>query len=212
MKFTRLILSLTICTAVFFSIIGIKPNYSKAQTVEKDPVIYVHGTGGNSTNFLAIKNYLLKQGWSSDELYAIELIDKTGNSLTNAKQLQSYVDKVLKETGKSKVDVIGHSAGGINTLTYILNTGGTKVDDVVTLGSPNRFVTSKAPVGKDANHKILYTSIYSKNDYLVPNWLSKLDGAKNVQISGVGHLGLVVNSQVNELIKEALNGGGKNSN
>ncbi|KAB7665892.1 esterase/lipase family protein [Bacillus sp. B1-b2] len=211
MKITRIILSLTICMSII-SVMGLKPTVSKAQTTSHDPVIYVHGTGGNSTNFLAIKNYLKQQGWASNELYAIELIDKTGNSLTNAKQLSSYVDKVLKETGKSKVDIIGHSAGGINTLTYILNSGGTKVNDVVTLGSPNKFVTSKAPVGKDPNDKILYTSIYSKNDYLVPNWLSKLDGAKNVQISGVGHLGLVVSSKVNELIKVGLNGGGENTN
>ena len=212
MRKTKLLLSLTMSIAIIISVMGMKPTVLKAQTTGHDPVIYVHGTGGNSTNFLAIKNYLLKQGWSSDELFAIELIDKTGNSLTNAKQLESYVDKVLKETGKNKVDIIGHSAGGINTLKYIQNTGGTKVNDVITLGSPNKFITSKAPVGKDPNHKILYTSIYSKNDYLVPNMLSKLEGAKNVQISGVGHLGLVVNSQVNELIKEGLNGGGKNTN
>ncbi|PKG21752.1 esterase/lipase family protein [Niallia nealsonii] len=206
------IISLVACMAITFSVVGIQPSVSKAQTNAHDPVIYIHGAGGNSTNFYGIKNYLKKQGWSDNELYAIEMIDKTGNSVNNARQLASYVDEVLKKTGKSKVDIIGHSAGGINALTYILNGGGSKVNDVVTLGSPNKFVTSKAPVGTDPNHKILYTSIYSTGDYLVPNQLSTLQGAKNVQISGVGHMGMVLNSKVNELIKEGLNGGGQNTN
>ena len=212
MKNKKRLLSLVACMAIIFSAVGIHPAVSNAQANAHDPVIYIHGAGGNSTNFYAIKSYLKKQGWSDNELYAIEMIDKTGNSINNAKQLASYVDKVLKKTGKSKVDIIGHSAGGINALTYILNGGGNKVSDVITLGSPNKFVTAKAPVGTDPNHKILYTSIYSTGDYLVPNQLSVLQGAKNVKINGVGHLGLVLNSKVNELIKEGLNGGGKNTN
>ncbi|WP_445492653.1 esterase/lipase family protein [Niallia sp. 03133] len=212
MKNKTLLLSIMACIAIIFSTFTIQPSISKAQTNDHDPVIYIHGAGGNSTNFYGIKNYLKKQGWSDNELYAIEMIDKTGNSINNARQLASYVDEVLKKTGKSKVDIIGHSAGGINSLTYILNSGGSKVNDVVTLGSPNKFVTSKAPVGTDPNHKILYTSIYSTSDYVVPYRLSILQGAKNVQISGVGHMGIVLNSKVNELIEEGLNGGGENTN
>ncbi|MGP7817439.1 esterase/lipase family protein [Niallia sp. 01092] len=212
MKNIRLLVLLVSCMAIILSVVGIQPSSSKAETNSKDPVIYIHGAGGNSTNFLGIKNYLKEQGWSDNDLYAIEMIDKTGNPFTNAKQLASYVDEVLKKTGKSKVDIIGHSAGGINALNYILNGGGSKVNDVVTIGSPNKLVTSKAPVGTDPNDKILYTSIYSTSDLIVFNPLSKLQGAKNVQISGVGHLGLVLNSKVYELTKEGLNGGGENTN
>ncbi|MFF2287687.1 esterase/lipase family protein [Peribacillus butanolivorans] len=213
MKNKRLLLSIIACMAIIFSVVTIQPSDSKAQTNSHDPVIFIHGAGGNSGNFNSIKNYLKTQGWSDNELYAIEMVDKSGNSLNNAKQLAPYVDEVLKKTGKSKVDIIGHSAGGINTLTYILlNGGGSKVNDVVTLGSPNKFVTSKAPVGTDPTRKIRYTSIYSTSDYVVPTSLSILQGAKNVQISGVDHVGMLWNSKVNELIKEGLNGGGANTN
>ncbi|MFY4777383.1 esterase/lipase family protein [Metabacillus sp. RGM 3146] len=191
---------------------GNQANIQPAQTNGHDPVIFIHGAGGIAQSFNYIESYLKKQGWSDDELYAIEMKDKTGNNQNNSKQLASYVEEVLKKTGKSKVDIVGHSMGGPNALTYILNGGGSKVNDVVTFGSPNKMVTSKAPVGTDPNHKILYTSIYSINDYTVSNELSPLQGAKNVQISGVDHFGLLYSNKVDELIKEGLNGGGKNTN
>ncbi|WP_026693038.1 esterase/lipase family protein [Peribacillus kribbensis] len=212
MRKLRLLVSSIACAVIIFSAAAMKPSVSKAEAAGHDPVIFIHGAGGISADFFSIKNYLKKQGWSDNELYAIEMMDKTGNSLNNARQLSAFVDEVLKKTGKSKVDIIGHSAGGINALTYILNGGGSKVNDVVTLGSPNKFITSKAPAGTDPNHKIRYTSIYSTSDLIVPNWLSTLDGAKNVKISGVDHVGLIFNSKVDALIKEGLNGGGQNTN
>lgn len=208
----RMLHSLIACMMILLCAVGLNPIVSEAQRVTHDPVIFVHGLGGNSTNFYFIRTYLKQQGWADNELYAIELLDKTGNSITNAKQLSTYVDDVLRKTGKKKVDIIGHSAGGINALTYILTDGGNKVNDVVTLGSPNRVITTKAPVGTDPNRKILYTSIYSKNDYITPNKLSILDGAKNIEITGVDHFGLVTSKKVNDLIKVALNGGGLNTN
>ncbi|MET1029345.1 esterase/lipase family protein [Domibacillus tundrae] len=212
MKKKKLLLSLIAGMTITFSAVTMQPSNSKAQTTSHDPVIFIHGAGGIGASFYGIENYLKKQGWSDNELYAIEMNDKSGNNQNNAKQLASYVDEVLKKTGKSKVDIVGHSMGGPNALTYILNGGGSKVNDVVTFGSPNKMVTSKAPVGTDPTHKILYTSIYSTNDYVVNNWLSPLQGAKNVQISGADHLSMLMNSKVNELIKEGLNGGGENSN
>ncbi|MCD7036140.1 alpha/beta fold hydrolase [Metabacillus sp. GX 13764] len=206
----------SVITAAILSIAGagfLPASGHAAEAKDHDPVIFIHGAGGIGASFYSIENYLKNQGWSDDELYAIEMNDKTGNNAHNAKQLASYVDEVLKKTGKSKVDIVGHSMGGPNALTYILKYGGgSKVNDVVTFGSPNKMVTSEAPAGTDPNHKILYTSIYSNNDFVVNKWLSPLKGAKNVQITGPGHLGMLVNSQVNELIKEGLNGGGSNTN
>ncbi|WP_274495606.1 esterase/lipase family protein [Paenibacillus mucilaginosus] len=175
---------------------------SKAEAAEptaRTPVVFVHGLSGSDSNFAYIKYYLQKQGWTSDELYAIDLPSKQGNQLLNSAAIASFVDDVLSKTGHTKVNIVAHSMGGANSLYYILNRdGASKVDKLITLGGANRLTTSDAPAGVNV------TSIYSTSDTIVANYLSILNGANNIRISGVSHIGLIFSSQVNQLIQTAL--------
>ena len=72
------------------------------------------------------------------------------------------------------------------------------MDKLITLGGANRLTTSRAPSG------IKVTSIYSTSDTIVSPALSRLDGANNISVNLVSHIGLLYNSRVNALIKAAL--------
>ncbi|PYY26285.1 EstA protein [Paenibacillus illinoisensis] len=200
MKKSKLFFAMVMSILIAISIPGIGQSSKTFAATERTPVVFVHGLTGSDSNFTYIESYLRGQGWSRDELFAIDLPSKQGNQLLNSAAISQFVDNVLRETGHSKVNIVAHSMGGANSLYYILNRGGsTKVDKLVTLGGANRLTTTSAPQG------IEVTSIYSTSDTIVSPALSRLSGANNIQVSLVSHIGLLFNSRVNALIRTALN-------
>ncbi|SEO93146.1 triacylglycerol lipase [Paenibacillus sp. OK076] len=193
-----------VLTCLFFlsslSLLSIPAGAEQAAAANgRNPIVLVHGIGGAGFNFASIERALINEGYSRSDLYAIDFLDKSGNNITNSRQLSSYIDDVLRKTGASKVDIIAHSMGGANTLYYINNLGGGKnIGKVITLGSPNRLVARSAPTG------IAYTSIYSTSDLIVNNTLSPLNGANNIRIFGVTHIGLLIDRGVQSHIMNAL--------
>lgn len=167
---------------------------------EHNPIIFVHGMYSTSASFMAIENYLRANGWSYDEMYSVELPDKYSYGPVDAAVIEKAVDYMIEKTGKTEVDIVAHSMGGANSLYYILNNNGSdKVQRLVTLGGANRLVTTEAPAGVDV------TTISSKTDTIVNyRYLSQLSGANNITITGVSHVQLLFNYEVNGLIKNAL--------
>jgi triacylglycerol esterase/lipase EstA (alpha/beta hydrolase family) len=112
------------------------------------PVVLVHGTFGNMTDswealspLLANAGYCvfaLNYGGSS----ASNPIQATGAIETSAAQLSAFVDKVLAATHASKVDLVGHSQGGMMPRYYIRFLGGAaKVGTLVGLAPSNHGTT-----------------------------------------------------------------------
>src|SRR2546423_1521567 len=71
-----------------------------------EPVVLVHGTFGDSTNWAVDAPQLRAAGYCT---FAIDYgLRGTGEIARSAQQLKAVVDQVLAATGASKVDIIGH--------------------------------------------------------------------------------------------------------
>jgi triacylglycerol esterase/lipase EstA (alpha/beta hydrolase family) len=113
-----------------------------------DPVVLVEGTFASMLNsFSAISPDLVNNGYC---VFAFNFgqtilgsgIFATGDIRTSAAQLSTEVNRVLSQTGASKVDIVGWSQGGMMPRYYINNLGGAaKVNMLVGL-APSNFGTN----------------------------------------------------------------------
>jgi triacylglycerol esterase/lipase EstA (alpha/beta hydrolase family) len=112
------------------------------------PVVLVHGTFENQDdNWQALSPlladnrycvYSFNYGGSS----ASSPIQGTGDIPTSAEQLSVFVNHVLATTHATKVDIVGHSQGGMMPRYYLDFLGGaTKVNDLVGLSPSNHGTT-----------------------------------------------------------------------
>jgi hypothetical protein len=113
-----------------------------------DPVILVNGTFANmDDNWQAASPLLADNGFC---VYAFNYggtsstspIQGVGEIAASAAQLATFVVAVLAATGASKVDLVGHSQGGMMPRYYINFLGGAgKVNDFVALAPSNYGTT-----------------------------------------------------------------------
>jgi triacylglycerol esterase/lipase EstA (alpha/beta hydrolase family) len=111
------------------------------------PVVTAHGLFGNGPgNFLAAAPLLASKGYCVfTPTYGQSVLPGIGGTdyvQNSAKEFGGYIDKVLAATKASKVDVLGHSEGGIMPRYYLKNLGGAaKVNHFVALAPPNHGTT-----------------------------------------------------------------------
>lgn len=113
-----------------------------------DPVVLVHGTAENQDdNWQALSPLLADNGYcvysfNYGGATANSPIQGTGDIPTSAGQLATFVDQVLTSTRAEKVDIVGHSQGGMMPRYYLKFLGGaSKVNDLVGLSPSNHGTT-----------------------------------------------------------------------
>jgi triacylglycerol esterase/lipase EstA (alpha/beta hydrolase family) len=126
-------------------------NFScKRSRAHPRPVILVHGTFEDmSNNWQALSPLLVNNGYC---VFALNYgsfdgsgelgIYATGEIARSAEQLGSFVDEVLTATRARKVDLVGHSQGGMMPRYYLKFLGGAaKVHTLVGLAPSNHGTT-----------------------------------------------------------------------
>src|SRR5215218_3614020 len=103
----------------------------------KLPVLLIHGYMEDASVWNKWINLLKKDGIST--VYPItfkQSDDKCGSGAEHAKELSNIIGQIKKETGQNKVNIVGHSKGGLDARVYLANN--TKdVANLIMIGTPN---------------------------------------------------------------------------
>jgi triacylglycerol esterase/lipase EstA (alpha/beta hydrolase family) len=122
----------------------------KPSAAHPRPVILVHGTFADmSDSWQALSPLLYDNGYC---VFALNYgsydgsgslgVYATGPIATSAAQLATFVNRVLKATGASQVDIIGHSQGGMMPRYYVKFLGGAaNVHTLIGLAPSNHGTT-----------------------------------------------------------------------
>lgn len=106
-------------------------------TLRHDPILFVHGYGGNGGNWQDIKARFKADGWLDAELYAYNYSFISSNAVS-AEEIRQQVSDIMTNTGAAKVDIIAYSMGSISSRYYLKNLdGAAKVDAWVSVAGPN---------------------------------------------------------------------------
>ncbi|MHA2305013.1 MAG: esterase/lipase family protein, partial [Candidatus Hodarchaeales archaeon] len=252
MKKKIFVLSLIVSLSVSTGAIGVNA-FVQENNTGQNPILFVHGWTKDKTDWESMTTWFQSDGWAETKLFSNNFDDTNNCSdaahIDHAKKIKGWVDEILNQTGATKIDLVGHSSGGLSSRYYakFLN-GIEKIDDLVTLASPNHGTThiDGAPCFSAPNNlhlflielnegdetpggilndtlgdrvdltlettyngthipgNINYTSIYSVDDTpMVPYDSPILEGAYNIEISGVGH-SMYKFKFVYELVKTAV--------
>ncbi|MFY0568421.1 esterase/lipase family protein [Archangium lansingense] len=105
-------------------------------TTRKNPIIIVGGTLATEIIYWVLEGRLRADG------YYVEFFELPGGGLIDiregAQALKNRIAEVLLKTGAEKVNLIGHSQGGITSRTYVHDYGWRVVDNLISLGTPHK--------------------------------------------------------------------------
>src|SRR3954454_6958215 len=205
--------------AILVGVAGLAPASSLAQ----DPILFVHGWSESATVWNTMIGRFEKDGYAKSSLSAYSYNTSQSNKI-DAEEVKSKVEALLKTTGATKVDIIAHSMGSLNSRWYIKFLGGeTKVDDWVSLGGPNHgtefanFCASTSCVEMRIGSKFLgelnagdetpgtvnYGTWWSPCDEIInPDSSVALTGATNTKTACLSHAALTTDETVYKGVRE----------
>ena len=168
---------------ILFILLLISQSVSAQQkcTDKNLPIVFVHGFMGSGDNWATQIQRFSSNGFCEDKLFVFDW-NSIGGGSTTSTSLNKFIDGVLKKTNATKINLVGHSAGGGVCYAYLKDSvQALKVAKYVHIGSTKM----KAPAGK--NNEIPTMNIYSTDDKVIKNG-GDIAGAINVKQTGNDHM------------------------
>ncbi|MCQ4082591.1 alpha/beta fold hydrolase [Streptomyces sp. RB6PN25] len=195
------------------------------------PVLLLHGFVDNRSVFAVLRRSLRRSGW--EHVQAINYSPLTSDIRRAAEMLGRHVEQVCEQSGHRRLDIVGHSLGGLIARYYVQRLGGdARVRTVVTLAAPHSGtravpLASTHPIVRQMrpNSELIaelalpapgcstrFVAFWSGVDQLmVPVESARLEHSdlisQNIEVRGIGHLAMPVNGAVATAVRQALQGG-----
>lgn len=183
------------------------------------PILLLHGMVDNRSIFTVLRRALVRRGFG--QVVSVNYSPLTMDVRAAARRLAERVEEVVESTGYRRVHVVGHSLGGLVARYYVQRLGGdARVHTLVTLGTPHsgtlpayflplglgrqlrpgsELMTELA--GPAPGCRTRFLSYWSDLDQMmIPKSAAMVQHAdltaRNVRISGVGHLSFAIDRRV----------------
>ncbi|QFQ99884.1 alpha/beta fold hydrolase [Streptomyces phaeolivaceus] len=197
-------------------------------TEEKPPVVLLHGFIDNRSVFVLLRRSLAQDG--GRHLESLNYSPLTCDIRTAAELLGRHIEDICERTGQERVDIVGHSLGGLIARYYVQRQGGDhRVRTLVTLGTPHGGTRAvpladahpivrqmrpgselleelREPAPGCRTHFVAFWSDFDQ--VMAPLETACVDHpdlmAQNIRVTGIGHLALPVHPAVATGIREAL--------
>ncbi|HEY7372674.1 MAG TPA: alpha/beta fold hydrolase [Polyangia bacterium] len=192
------------------------------------PVLIIHGYLATRGSLHLLEKHLTMRGLIVMSYPLGGPLLNVGDIRDSAGLIARKVESIVAQTGIARVDIVGHSMGGLVGLDYLKRLGGRhRVRRLVMLGTPAQGTWSAllglvtAPLGL-ASLQLLpgspflrelaerplppgadVVSIGALRDWLAPVASTVLDGVRHISLP-TGHSGLLVDAEVAEVVVDIL--------
>lgn len=189
------------------------------------PIVLVHGLACNRGNWFWFRHQLARHGHAA---FALDYTPWFASIDDYVPQLSAAIDEVCSATGADKAIVVAHSMGGLVTRAYLDRFGHDRVAHVITLGTPHQgtwmtrfgFTPNVRNMATDSEWLArlrdregrrssdpyrAFTCVFTYHDNLVtPQHNAVLPGARQIPLSGIGHLSLALSPRVLDRVLEEI--------
>jgi triacylglycerol esterase/lipase EstA (alpha/beta hydrolase family) len=194
---------------------------------QQPPVLLLHGFMGTRGSMIMLERRMVADGLT---VFTFDLgLINTNDIRTSAILLQRKVEAILAQVQVDKVDIVGHSMGGLIGLYYLKRLGGApKVRRMVMMGTPihgtwwaalgvatiglvsasswqilpsSRFLADlrRGPLPEG----VKYYTIAAERDWICPPSATVLPGAEAMTVP-LGHSSLVISDEVYACVRRAI--------
>jgi triacylglycerol lipase len=185
---------------------------------ERRVILLVHGYGCSRGVWWLLRRRLEAAGCTVASISLAPPFISMGKMVP---QLRERIDAVCAATGAKKLTLVGHSMGGLICRSYLARHGNDKVAALITLATPHAgSELARFGIGQNAREmepgslwlrdmaaeSPAIPTIAFRNacdNYVMPQDNQKLPGAYNVDLPPIGHIAMLYDRRVANLVIDA---------